>query len=505
MTTLSALTDVDETGLLDKYILLWDSASSTWKVRAAAGSDTTALHSGTVTGDVTGTVPGALTLANTAVTAGSYGDATHVAQFTVDAKGRLTAAAPVAISGAGIDTTALHSGTVTGDVTGTVPGALTMKATGPGATGPLGDATHVPTTTIDAQGRVTALSSTAIGLAATGDATGTLPGALTLKSTGPGATGPIGDATHTPVVTIDAQGRVTALTSAVITGSGGSSTLAGDSDANISSPANRDLLQFQTSDSKWHNVPMSGDATIAAGGAVTLATVPIAKGGTGQTAALAAYDALAPTTTQGDITVRGATTSQRLALPTKGMLLGSDGANLVGLQTPYPCINDVGGSPFSNTTTLTSLLAGGATTIQKMAVGDVYCVRGGFTWLNNSGAGQTLTFVVKINGTSSGAVTTASATTNANPHRCYFDFWFHCASVGALVMSGTMTPTAATASTFFDNLQGTTSTLVGVGNWSASQTLGTHTIDILANTSTSTATSTITPFSTVGIYYPKLT
>ena len=38
----------------------------------------------------------------------------------------------------------------------------------------------------------------------------------TLKATGPGATGPIGSTTTTPVVTIDAEGRVTALTSATI-------------------------------------------------------------------------------------------------------------------------------------------------------------------------------------------------------------------------------------------------------------------------------------------------
>jgi len=37
----------------------------------------------------------------TAVTPGSYGDATHVGQFTVDAAGRLTAAASVAITGGG--------------------------------------------------------------------------------------------------------------------------------------------------------------------------------------------------------------------------------------------------------------------------------------------------------------------------------------------------------------------------------------------------------------------
>jgi hypothetical protein len=50
-------------------------------------------------------------------------------------------------------------------------------------------------------------------------------GVATLKNTGPGATGPIGSSTTVPVVTIDAQGRVTALTSAGIT-AGTTSTIA---------------------------------------------------------------------------------------------------------------------------------------------------------------------------------------------------------------------------------------------------------------------------------------
>ncbi len=57
-----------------------------------------------LTGDVTagpGSGSQAATLANTAVTPGTYGDATNVAQVTVDSKGRITAATNVAISGGG--------------------------------------------------------------------------------------------------------------------------------------------------------------------------------------------------------------------------------------------------------------------------------------------------------------------------------------------------------------------------------------------------------------------
>lgn len=106
--------------------------------------------------------------------------------------------------------------TVGGDLTGTLPNP-TLAAVG-SATGPLGTSTRTPAVTIDTKGRVTALTDQAIALTATGDATGTLPGALTLKNTGGGAAGPIGDATHSSAVTVDAQGRVTALSSVGITG-----------------------------------------------------------------------------------------------------------------------------------------------------------------------------------------------------------------------------------------------------------------------------------------------
>lgn len=65
---------------------------------AQGGSGALAITA--LTGDVSATGPGsvAATLANTAVTPGTYGDSTHVSRVTVDAKGRLTAVSEVAIS-----------------------------------------------------------------------------------------------------------------------------------------------------------------------------------------------------------------------------------------------------------------------------------------------------------------------------------------------------------------------------------------------------------------------
>jgi hypothetical protein len=74
-----------------------------WLPAAGGGGGGTVTSVATGTGLSGGpiTTTGTIAMANTAVTPGSYGDASNVGQFTVDAQGRITAAANVAISGAG--------------------------------------------------------------------------------------------------------------------------------------------------------------------------------------------------------------------------------------------------------------------------------------------------------------------------------------------------------------------------------------------------------------------
>ena len=134
----------------------------------AGGGNGTVTQVDTGTGLTGGpiTVNGTISLANTAVTAGVYGNATTVSQVTVDAQGRVTNAVSVAIQFDG-------NGTVTNVATGvgltggpiTTTGTVSLANTTVTA-GSYGDASTVGTFTVDAQGRLTAAANATISVTA---------------------------------------------------------------------------------------------------------------------------------------------------------------------------------------------------------------------------------------------------------------------------------------------------------------------------------------------------
>lgn len=159
-------------------------------------------------------------LANTAVTAGTYGSVTAIPSITIDAQGRVTGASDAAVS---INTSQLTSGTI-------ADARLLDKVTATSA----GSASQVSRFTVDSKGRLTSANSVAIAIttsqitnyptfvaSATTDTTnannitsGFIANAR-LISTGVAAAS-YGSFAHSPQFTVDNKGRITSANSIAI-------------------------------------------------------------------------------------------------------------------------------------------------------------------------------------------------------------------------------------------------------------------------------------------------
>lgn len=135
---------------------------------------------GTVSADATISNTGAVTLATVNSNVGSFGDATHVGAYTVNAKGLITAASSVLITGTA------PGGSAGGDLTGTYPNPTLAGIISAG--GPTGSATVTPIITYDAKGRLTAVTSATI-TPAVGSITGLGTGVATSLAVNIGSAG----------------------------------------------------------------------------------------------------------------------------------------------------------------------------------------------------------------------------------------------------------------------------------------------------------------------------
>jgi len=195
-------------------------SGDTLTVSGGVGLSSTASATDTVT----------INLDNTSVSAGSYGSASAIPTFTVDAQGRLTAAGTAAISTSfTVDADSGSDLTISGGDTFRVVGGTGLTSTASAVdtltldldntavtAGSYGSATAVSTFTVDAQGRLTAAGTANISIAASA-----------ITDFAEAAQDAVGNAVGTGLTYTDATGAIS-VTANTYDAYGSASTVAGN-------------------------------------------------------------------------------------------------------------------------------------------------------------------------------------------------------------------------------------------------------------------------------------
>ena len=221
---------------------------------------------------------------------------------------------------------------------------------------------------------------------------------ITINSTASGSGDVVGpaSATDNAIVRFDSTTGKLIQDSGITIADGASGTLSGSNSGDVSLSGTPDYITISGQTITRGQIDLTTDVTGA---------LPIANGGTGQTSQTAAFDALAPTTTKGDIIVHNGSDNVRLAVGgTNGHVLTVDSAEATGVKWAAAGGGSTGNWVLISTTTI----SGSPTTVDftfsgsyrkyRLELEDVqnstggYSLRaqtstdGGSTFVNSSGA-----------------------------------------------------------------------------------------------------------------------
>jgi len=231
-----------------------------------------------------------------------------------------------------------------------------------------------------------------------------------------------GSATATPVFAVNAQGQITSVTNTTITPAIGNVTgLASGMTTFLQTPTSANLaatvtdetgsgaLVFATSPTLVTpalGTPASAVLTNATGLPLTTGvtgTLGISNGGTGQTSASAAFNALSPITSTGDLIIgSGTNTATRLAIGANNYVLTSNGTTATWAALPAGGVTSfsAGTTGFTpNTSSTGSITLAGTLATTNGGTGLTSFTSGGAVYASSSSALTTGTLPVASGGT----------------------------------------------------------------------------------------------------------